>query len=60
MKYLPLLNLYLTHTYHTDGRCPDFRIEPGCKVSRPTIEATFRDLLITLAARNVTPGEYWD
>jgi hypothetical protein len=28
MKYLPLLQLYLTHTYYADGRCPDFLVEP--------------------------------
>src|SRR6476619_268342 len=34
MKYLPLLNLYLTHTYHADGRCPDFRIAPTLETQR--------------------------
>ena len=34
MKYLPLLNVYLTHTYHADGRCPDFRIEPTSETQR--------------------------
>ena len=28
MKFLPLMNLYLTHPYYADGRCPDFSIEP--------------------------------
>jgi hypothetical protein len=28
MKFLPLIDLNLTHTYYTDGRCRDFRIEP--------------------------------
>lgn len=28
MKYLPLLDLSLTHTYYSDGRCPDFRVTP--------------------------------
>lgn len=27
MKYMPLLNLDVTHTFYADGRCRDFRIE---------------------------------
>jgi hypothetical protein len=27
MKYIPLLNLEVTHTYYADGHCRDFRIE---------------------------------
>ena len=34
MKYLPLLNLYLTHTYYANGRCPDFGIEPTLHTRR--------------------------
>jgi hypothetical protein len=29
MKFLPLFDLKLTHTYYTNGQCPDFRIEPS-------------------------------
>jgi hypothetical protein len=28
MKFLPLMDLHLTHPYYTDGRCRDFGIEP--------------------------------
>ncbi len=38
----------------------DFWTEPGCEVPRPAIEAAFRNMLVTLSARNVAPGEYWD
>lgn len=31
MKYLPLFNLQLTHSYYTDGRCPDFLITSASK-----------------------------
>jgi hypothetical protein len=34
MKYLPLLNVYLTHTYYADRRCPDFRIEPTAETQK--------------------------
>jgi hypothetical protein len=29
VKYLPLLALQLVHAYYTDGRCPDFELEPA-------------------------------
>lgn len=29
MRYLPLLALQLTHPYYSDGRCPDFELEPA-------------------------------
>ena len=34
MKFLPLMNLNLTHPYYTDGRCPDFGIEPTLETQR--------------------------
>jgi hypothetical protein len=34
MRYLPLLNLYLTHAYYADRRCPDFQVEPTPQTRR--------------------------
>lgn len=28
MKFLPLLDLRITHDYYADGRCPDFQLDP--------------------------------
>jgi hypothetical protein len=29
MKYRPLFSIRIRHTYYTDGRCPDFTVEPA-------------------------------
>ncbi len=34
MKYLPLITLQITHTFYTDGRCPDFEIEAAPATQR--------------------------
>jgi hypothetical protein len=34
MKFLPLIDLLLTHSYYVDGRCPDFLIEPTPETQR--------------------------
>ena len=34
MKFLPFLALRLTHPYYTDGRCPDFTIEPTAETQQ--------------------------
>ena len=34
MKYLPFWDFNLSHTYYSDGRCPDFRIEPKADTVR--------------------------
>ena len=34
MKFLPLFDLHLTHPYYTQGRCPDFQIEPTLDTHR--------------------------
>ena len=34
MKYLPHFTLELVHPYYTDGRCPDFDIEPSLETEQ--------------------------
>lgn len=34
MKYAPILELLLTHTFYADGRCPDLAIEPSAETAR--------------------------
>lgn len=50
------------HGYGENGPryTADFRARPGCETPRHAIEAAFRDMLVTLSARNVATGEYWD
>jgi hypothetical protein len=45
MKYVPLLNLDITHTYYVDGRCRDFRIEATPATQR--LLARYRCILKT-------------
>jgi len=34
MKFLPIFTLRVTHDYYTDGRCPDFIIQPDKQTAR--------------------------
>jgi hypothetical protein len=34
MKFMPLIRLRLQHSYYTDGRCPDFHIEPAADTEK--------------------------
>ncbi len=34
MKFFPVLDVKLLHSYYTDGRCPDFVIEPTVETQR--------------------------
>jgi hypothetical protein len=34
VKHAALLDLLITHTYYTDGRCPDFAITPSVETAR--------------------------
>jgi len=46
MKFLPLFDLQISHTYYSDGRCPDFDIEPTAETHR--LLKNFRCILKTI------------